>query len=102
MDITIQQKIDGYLEVCERVKPVVKDVEIVAAVIEQVGKDRRCEMMMNGRSNGNGSGHSNGNGEESATEKQIGFMKKLGVDVPADCSKREASRLIDEAQANAA
>ena len=55
---------------------------------------------MNGRSNGNR--HSNGNGDDLATEKQIGFLKKLGVTVPAGVSKREASRLIDEAQANAA
>ena len=48
---------------------------------------------MNGRSNGNG------NGDEPATEKQIGFLKDLGVKVPAGVSKRRASELIDEAQA---
>ena len=99
MDTTTQQRIDGYLEVCERVKPVVKDAVIVAAVIEQYGKDSRCEMMMTCRSNGNGSGRSNGNGDAPATEKQVRFLKKLGVDMPDQCSKREASRLIDEAQA---
>ena len=99
MDLTIQQKIDGYLEVYDRVKPVVKDAEIVAAVIEQIGKDSRCAALMNGRSNGNG--QSNGNGDEPATEKQIGFLKRLKVVVPEGVSKQEASRLIDEAQANA-
>ena len=102
MDTTTEHRIDDYLEVCERVKPVVKDAAIVAAVIEQIGKDSRCEMMMNGRSNGNGYSNDNGNGEQGATEKQMGFLKKLGVTVPAGCSKRDASRLIDEAQANAA
>ena len=93
MDITIQQRIDGYLEVHERVKPVVKDAEIVAAVIEQIGKDARCARLVNGRANGNG------NGEQNATEKQIGFLKKLNVAMPAGCTKQEASRLIDQAQA---
>ena len=102
MNIETNEKITDYLEVCERVKPVVEDAAIVAAVIEQCGKDSRCAMMMNGRSIGNGNGHSGGNGDELATEKQLGFMKKLGVNVPDQCSKREASRLIDTAQANAA
>ena len=75
-----------------------KDAEIVAAVIEQIGKDTRCERLMNRRSNGNGYG----NGEQPATEKQIDFMKSLGIEVPDRCSKRAASRLIDEAQIKAA
>lgn len=95
MDTTTEERIDEYLEVYGRVKAVVKDAEVVAVVIEQVGKDSRCACLMEGRSNGNG----NGNGEQRATEKQIGFMESLGIDVPADCTKREASRLIDEAQA---
>ena len=40
METATQQRIDGYLEVCERVNAAVKDAEIVAAVIEQIGKDK--------------------------------------------------------------
>ena len=97
MDTTTQERIDEYLEVYERVKAVTKDAEVVAVVIEQVGKDSRCACLMNGRSNGNG--HANGGVDEPATEKQLGFLKRLKVEVPAECTKREASRLIDEAQA---
>ena len=73
MEKTTSERIDGYLEVYERIKPVVEDAVIVASVIEQIGKDKRCECLMNGRSNGNGNGYSNGNDDDLATEKQVGF-----------------------------
>ncbi len=99
MDTATNARVEGYLRVYERVNSVVKHAEVAAAIIEQVGKDARCESLMNGRSNGNG--HANGNGDMPATEKQLGYLAKLGVQVPAGVSKREASRLIDEAQSNA-
>ena len=102
MDTATNARIDEYLEVYERVNTVVKSAEVTARIIEQIGKDTRCEWLMNGRSNGNGNGRSNSNGDEPASEKQIGFLKRLKVEVPAGLSKREASRLIDEAQAKAA
>ncbi len=83
----------------ERVNTVVEHAEVTAAIIEQVGKDTRCGWLMNGRSNGND--HSNGNGDVPATEKQIGFMKRLKIEVPAGCTKQEASKLIDESKATA-
>ena len=102
METTINARIEQYLQVYERAYTVVKSDGVIAAIIEQVGKDTRCAQLMNGRASGNGYGHSNGSGNEPATEKQIGFLKKLKVEAPAGCTKREASRLIDEAQANAA
>ena len=101
MDTATKARIEDYLQVYERVNSVVKHAEVAAAIIEQVGKDTRCESLMNGRSNGNGNGLSNGNGEQPATEKQIDFLKRLKVEVRAGVSKRDASRLIDEAQGNA-
>lgn len=98
MDTETNGRITDYLEVYDRVNPVVKHAEVTATIIEQIGKDTRCEWLMNGRSNGNGNGHSNGNGDEAATEKQLGFLKNLGVKVPAGVSKLRASELIDEAQ----
>ncbi|MCH7726442.1 MAG: hypothetical protein IH991_08200 [Planctomycetes bacterium] len=109
MDTATNARIDEYLEVYERVDTVVNSAEVTAAIIEQVGKDTRCKWLMNCRSNGNGNGHSNSNGDEPATEKQLGFLKSLGVDVPAisqatrrDWSlnvtwwaKARAARLID-------
>jgi len=96
MDTATYARVEEYLEVYERIKQVIQSDEVGAAIIEQIGKDTRCAWLMNGRSNGNG------NGDEPATEKQLGFLKKLKVELPANLSKREASRLIDEAQAGAA
>ena len=101
MDTATQARIDDYLEVYERLNTVVKSAEVIASVIEQVGKDTRCGWLMNGRSNGNGNGHSNGNGDEPATDKQLAFLKRLKVEVQEGISKNEASRRIDEAQAKA-
>ncbi len=97
MDNETQANIDEYLAVYERVNPVVKNAEVTAAIIDQIGKDSRCSWMINGRSNGND--HSIGNGDVPATEKQIEFMKRLNIEVPTDCTKQEASKLIDEAKA---
>lgn len=102
MDTATNARIDDYLEVYERVNTVVKSAEVTAAIIEQIGKDTRCEWLTNGRSNGNGNGNSNSNGDEPATEKQLGFLKRLKVEVSAGLSKQAASKLIDEAQAKAA
>ena len=102
MDTATNARVDDYLEVYERVNTVVKSAEVTAAIIEQIGKDTRCEWLMHDRSNGNGNGHSNGNGDEPATEKQLGFLKRLNVEVQEGISKQEASRLIDQAQSNAA
>ena len=92
----IQERIGDYLDAFRHTKDIVNDGVVVAAIIEQVGKDTRCEWMMSERSNGNG------NFEQVATEKQLGFLKRLKVDAPSGCTKQEASRLIDEAQAKAA
>ena len=100
MDTATYARVEDYLQIFEQVNTVVKSAEVASAIIEQIGKDTRCEWLMNGRSNGNGNGR--GNGDEPATEKQLGFLKTLKVEVPAGVSKREASRLIDEAQGNAA
>ena len=99
MDTTTNGRVEEYLEVYEQVNTVVKSAEVAAAIIEQIGKDTRCEWLMAAeRSNGNGQS----NGNEPATEKQLGFLKALKVDVSAGLSKAEASRMIDEAQGKAA
>jgi len=98
MDNKTNARIDEYLEVFSIVNPVVKNAEVVSAIIEQIGKDVRCRWLMNGRSNG----IDFGNGDVPATEKQLNFMRDLGIDIPKGCRKSEASRLIDEAQGKAA
>ena len=81
---------NGYLELFERVKAKVGSDEVALAVVEQVGKDNRVEKMYGNGTKGNGAG----NGDVPATEKQIGYLKSLGVEVLAGLTKKQASELI--------
>jgi len=75
----------------------VHDKEVAVVILDQLGKDRRVAAME--KRNGFGS---NSSSDESATEKQLQYMEKLGLDVQPGISKREASALIDQAKEQAA
>lgn len=82
----------GYVQLFEEVKTRVGSDDVALGIVEQVGKDARVEKMHSAdRVNGNGVN----NGEMPATKKQLGFLKKLGVEVTPGLSKRQASELID-------
>ena len=84
-----------YVELFEDLKTRVGSDDVALAIVEQVGKDNRVERMNSLRAV-NDSGIANG--EQPATEKQIGYLKSLGVEVSAGLTKKQASGLIDEAQ----
>ena len=86
----IQSKLDSYIEIYDEVKARTRDEQAAVAILQELNKDARTEKIQNGRANGNGDGSS------PATEKQIGYLKKLGVEAPTSLTKREASALIDE------
>lgn len=65
-------------------------VEVAGLILQELGKDRRAEMLK-ARLNGN---------EQKPTVKQLRYLERLGIDVPEGITKREASRLIDEARNN--
>lgn len=62
-------------------------IQIAIAVLSEYGKDRRAEMLQNNRSN------------QKPTEKQLRYLKSLGVSIPDGISKQEASKLIEQAKA---
>ena len=97
MDHENFSRVAHYLKLFEEVKAKVDDDAVAMGILEQVGKDSRVEKM-SGLRNGNRQGTSTEFGEQTATEKQLGFLRRLGVEIPVGVSKREASRLIDEAQ----
>ena len=69
-------------------------------MLQEIGKDGRVEKMR-GVSTRPGSQAGVGFGSEtdqSATPKQLSFLKRLGVEIDAGLTKRDASKLIDEAQ----
>ncbi len=94
------ERVDFYKQLVDQLVGFVPDTAVVATVVEQVGKDMRMGQILRREGNGsNGSNGWNGSDEQSATAKQIGFLRRLGMkDIPAGLSKRDASTLIDEAQ----
>ncbi|KXB07630.1 hypothetical protein AKJ51_00750 [candidate division MSBL1 archaeon SCGC-AAA382A20] len=88
METDMENKLEEYLELLEKIKKQVGNEDTAASIVGEIGKDRRVEKMH--EKNGN-----NGNGS-AATEKQKAFMEKLGIDYPENVTKREASGLIDE------
>ncbi len=97
---TATERVDFYKQLVDQLTGTMPDAAVVASVVEQVGKDLRMGEILRREGNAfNGSNGWNGSDEQPATAKQIGFLRRLGVkDIPAGLSKREASRLIDEAQ----
>ncbi len=97
---TAIERVDFYKQLVDQLVGFVPDAAVVATVVEQVGKDLRMGQILRREGNAsNGSNGWNGSDEQPATAKQIGFLRRLGMkDIPTGLSKREASKLIDEAQ----
>ena len=72
------------------------------ALLQEIGKTRRVEMMRarNGSVNGNNFGGNSSQGDQPATTKQLFYLKRLGINPPEGLTKRSASALIDEAREN--
>ena len=90
-------RLKHYLELFEEVRQKVNDESTAVALVQEIGKDGRVEKMRGFPETTVAS--FDANGEPLATSKQIGFLRRLGVNVPEGLSKLEASRLIDDAQA---
>ena len=88
-------EVDGYLDLYRDLMAKVNDSAVAVCLIEQIGKDRRTQSIMESRPNiGNAS-----NGDDSgASQKQLSYLKRLGITPSPGISKKEASRLIDEAR----
>ena len=100
-----------YIELYENVRSKVGDEHVALAVLHELGKDRRMKEIRDERAGQLGASRNNGyragqgntramNGEQSASSKQIGYLKSLGVEIPANLTKARASEMIDEAQNN--
>jgi hypothetical protein len=88
MEANIQDKLDSYLELFEQIKQKTQgDDKLALSFMTEISKDRRMEEIRQEKEAKNG---------EPATEKQKKFMKKLGMDIPKNATKKEASVMIDE------
>ena len=87
----IQMKVDFYADAFEKANAKLGNAELASLIVQQIGKDLRTAQIQ-GTSGNSG----NGNGTQ-ATPKQLAYLERLGVDVPAGVTKKQASELIDGA-----
>ena len=90
MENEIQARVAWYVDVFRDAKSKVRDEQVASVIMNAVGEDVRVGVVKAPASNGD---------DGLATEKQRGFLERLGVTLPPGCSKEKASELIDEAQA---
>ena len=78
--------------------PAESAVQVATVILQESGKDRRCEAANAARKNGNSNGFSKNikNGNEPATDKQKFALKKWHVEFSEDINKAEASALLDK------
>ena len=88
----IQAQVDFYADAFEKAQARVGDGELASLIVQQIGKDLRTSQIQNTSGNSG-----NGNGEQTATPKQLAYLKRLGVPFEEGISKQQASELIDEA-----
>ena len=90
----IQTKIDLYTQVFSDAKERVGD-EAAMVIVDQIGKHMRVAEIH--AKQGSGGTSESGSDDGPATKKQLAYLKRLGVEVSAGISKREASEKLDEA-----
>jgi hypothetical protein len=90
MEVDIRSKVKKYIELLETIKEQTGDDAVAAAVFHEVMKDIRSE--------NSSSPKKVYNSDSPATDKQIEYLKKLGVQIPEHVTRQQASDLIDHAQ----
>jgi len=93
----INKRIEEYLTLFEGIKARTGDERSAVVILQEVNKDLRMAQIREERaSNGNGNSQKE---DAPATQKQRDYLRRLGVNAPAELTKKEASGLIDEALA---
>jgi len=87
MEDETQQRVNAYAQLLEEIRQQVNDVQIAIAILQEVTKDQRMTSIREERKV---------NGDYPATEKQLAYLKNLGVEADANMTKQQASSLIDE------
>lgn len=87
----LDAKVSEYLDLIQGLKDKVGDEKAAWAIIQEATKDLRMAQIREERSNGVVAGD-----DESATPRQVSFLNRLGVRIPAKLTKTEASALIDK------
>jgi hypothetical protein len=82
------ERVEEYLKLFNELKERLGEEGVARAILSEVAKDRRMDEIRSEQEAKNG---------KPATAKQLAFLKHLGVSFKKGITKREASRLIDEA-----
>lgn len=98
--------IDVFVKAFRRLKAALKiddglAVQAAGVIVTEVAKDKKVREIERGRQARASAQRSSppsqsAADDEPATERQIAYLKKLGVQVPPNLTKRRASELIDE------
>ena len=97
--------VDDYLKLYHEIKVRTGDGQSALVILREVNKDVRMAQISEervrtrGRRIRLGSGKANGRRDDNArpaSERQLGYLSQLGVDVCPGLSKAQASALIDE------
>ena len=79
-----------YLELFAGVKQKVVNDTAAAAIFQEIARDRRMQQIKP---------EQGADGDAPATDKQIGYLKRLGVQIPPELTKQRASEILDQVEA---
>lgn len=88
MKASIQAKVERYLEVLNEIKGKVEDEGSAVRILSEIAKDERMDQMREDREMMNG---------EPASMRQLQYLKTLGIQIAPGLTKKQASKLIDNA-----
>ena len=88
MDEKMKAKLDEYVGLLGELKAKVQDEQTAARILSEIARDLRMEQISRERGRSPGS-----NGL--ATSAQLGYLKRLNVQVTPGLTKQQASALID-------
>jgi hypothetical protein len=96
-----QTTLDEYAEMFRKLKSRTGDSSAAAVILQEMARDARGEKARRERQAGKGIAR-DPIGDAPATRKQCDWLNDLGIRIPRDCTKVEASALIDQALAREA
>ncbi|MBP7936874.1 MAG: hypothetical protein KA354_19710 [Phycisphaerae bacterium] len=104
MDETTQTKLNAYLELLAAAKEHVEEEFVAMNLVQEIARDRRAEQIRAERA-GRSATQQRPRGDvagDRASQKQIDWLRDLGVQVPQYCTRARASELLTEALAKQA
>ncbi len=94
----IQQQFEEILTELRDIEglPAESVIQVAQVILQEVGKDRRAELIQENRSSNNWNNSYSSNNLE-ATDKQKNALTKFGIQFSEDITKADASELLDKA-----